>query len=137
MMYLEVGKVLLILGGIAALAPFGLRVAAGAVGFAFGANAILGIYLVIRENPAQGPSPRRLAAGFLQPLAACGIMAVAVLVLRTQVLEPVGVRALVMLVIEIVVGAVAYTGAALVLCRATAKDLLSLVRRIARGKRAA
>lgn len=137
MMYLEVGKVLLILGGIAALAPFGLRVAAGAVGFAFGANAILGIYLVIRENPAQGPSPRRLAAGFLQPLAACGVMAAAVLVLRTQVLEPVGVPALVMLVVEIVVGAVAYTGAALILCRATAKDLLSLVRRIVRGKRAA
>lgn len=137
MMYLEVGKVLLILGGIAALAPMGLQVAAGAVGFAFGANAVLGIYLVIRENPAQGPSPRRLAAGFLQPLAACGVMAVAVLVLRTQVLEPAGAPALVMLVVEIIVGAVAYTGAALVVCRATAKDLLSLVRRIARGKRAA
>lgn len=136
MMYLEVGKVVLILLGITALAPLGLQAAAGAIGFAFGVNAILGIYLVIRENPAQGPSLRRLAAGFLQPLAACGVMAAVVLALRTQVLEPAGVPAMALLVVEIVVGGVAYTAAALVLCKETAKDLLSLLRRIARGKRA-
>lgn len=135
MMYLEVGKLALILVGIAALSPLGLRVAAGAVGVAFGATAVLGIALVIRDDPARGPSPRRLLGGFLRPVLACAAMCAAVLVLRTQVLTPLGLRPLVMLVVEIVVGAAAYVGAALVVCRETSRDLLSLLRRIARRGR--
>jgi hypothetical protein len=85
--------------------------------------AIGGITLVMRE----GPSPRRLAIGFVQPLLACGAMAAAVWAAHA------GLRAAglghpaVQLVAMILVGAVVYVGAALVVCRATARDLLSLV----------
>ena len=70
-MFLEVAKVGVLIGGFFALQPFGLRWAATAVGIAFGLNAIAGVWIVSRE----GPSPRRLVLGFLQPLLACGVMA--------------------------------------------------------------
>ncbi|HRC55501.1 MAG: oligosaccharide flippase family protein [Myxococcales bacterium] len=136
MMFLEVGKLMLILVGIAVLSRFGLLAAAGSIGVAFGLTSLLGVVLVVRDDPANGPSPRRLAAGFLQPLLACGVMAAVVLVLRTQVLAPLGLRPLYLLIIEIAVGGVVYVAAAMVLCRDTARDLLSMLRRIARrGKR--
>src|SRR5215831_514416 len=81
---LEIAKLVLLIGGIAALSrlagavdwmrPYRVQIASGAVGLAFGATAIGGIALVLRE----GPSRRRLLRGFLQPLAACVVMAVAV-----------------------------------------------------------
>src|SRR5215831_8070279 len=74
LMALELAKVALLIGGIIVLQPFGVRIASAAVGFAFGATALAGIALVMRE----GPSPRRLAIGFAQPLVACAAMAVAV-----------------------------------------------------------
>lgn len=137
MMFLELGKLALILGGIAALAPFGVRVAAGAVGFAFGISAALGVVMVVIDDREHGPSPRRLILGFLQPLAACGAMAAVVLPLRFYVLAGTGLPALAILFIEIVVGAVVYVAAALVLCRATARDLLSMLKKIAKRQRPA
>ena len=127
LMGLELAKIGLLIGGIVALQPYGdARGASAAVGVAFGATAIAGIALVMRE----GPSPRRLAIGFLQPLAACAVMAAAVREfhqLAADMLPPA-----VVLIAMIAVGAVAYVGAALVLCRTTARDLLSLVRQAMR-----
>jgi PST family polysaccharide transporter len=126
LMGLELAKIGLLIGGIVVLQPYGVRIASAAVGFAFGATAIAGIALVMRE----GPSPRRLAIGFLQPLAACGVMAAAVWAVHAMaaaVAPPA-----VLLIAMIAVGAVAYVGAALVICRATARDLLSLVKRAVR-----
>jgi PST family polysaccharide transporter len=128
LMFLELGKIALLIGGIVVLQPFGLRVASGAVGLAFGATAIAGVVLVMRE----GPSPRRMLAGFLQPLAACGVMATAAWGARAALaLAGLDQPALV-LVAMIVTGAVAYVGAALVLCRATARDLLGLMKKAVR-----
>jgi lipopolysaccharide exporter len=123
LMGLELAKIVLLIGGIAVLQPYGVRVASTAVGFAFGATAIAGVALVMRE----GPSPRRLAIGFLQPLAACGVMTAAVWAVHAVVasVAPPAVA----LIAMIAVGAAAYVAAALVICRATARDLLSLVRR--------
>jgi PST family polysaccharide transporter len=123
LMFLELAKVALLLVGIGLLAPYGLRIAAGAVGIAFGLTAIAGIAMVVRE----GPSPTRLAIGFLQPLAACAVMA------STVWLTHLGLRAAglhhhaLYLVIEIVMGAIAYVGAALVICRDTSRDMLGLL----------
>jgi lipopolysaccharide exporter len=123
LMALELAKIAILIGGIAVLQPFGVRAASTAVGVAFGTTAIAGIALVMRE----GPSPRRLAIGFVQPLVACGAMAAAVWGVHA------GLRAAglghpaVQLVAMIAVGAAVYAGAALVVCRATARDLLSLV----------
>lgn len=128
LMFLEIGKIALLLGGIAALQPYGVRAASCAVGIAFGATAIAGIALVMRE----GPSPRRLIAGFLQPLAACAVMAAAVWAMH-EALAFVGLgHPAIQLVAMIVVGAAAYVAAALVICRATARDLLGLMRKALR-----
>jgi PST family polysaccharide transporter len=124
LMYLEVVKIVMLLGGMLALSPFGARVAAGAVGIAFALNAVLGVWLVLHN----GPRPRVLIEGFLRPLFAAGVMAGAVLAVRFA-LEDAGVtRTGVLLAAEIVVGAVIYVGVALVVCRDTARDLLRVLR---------
>jgi PST family polysaccharide transporter len=135
MMFLELGKLAIMLGGIYALSPFGVVVASGAVGFAFGINAAAGVVMVVMDDRKHGPSARRLLIGFLQPLAACAAMAGVVLALRFQVLNGAGLPAAVVLAIEIVVGAAVYVAVALVVCRATAKDLLSLLKKVARRGR--
>ncbi len=128
LMFLELGKIALLIGGIIVLQPFGLRAASGAVGLAFGATAIAGVMLVMRE----GPSPRRLLAGFLQPLAACGAMAVAALGVREALVLAHLATPAVLLIAMIVTGAVTYVAAALILCRDTARDLLDLMKKALR-----
>ena len=128
LMFLEVGKIVLLIGGIIILQPYGVRAAACAVGLAFGATAIAGIALVARE----GPSPRRLLVGFLQPLAACGVMAAVALGARAALVGAGLSEPGLLLVVMIVTGAITYVGAALVICRATALDLLDLMRRAIR-----
>jgi PST family polysaccharide transporter len=123
LMFLELAKVAFIIVGIGLLAPFGLRVAAGAIGLAFGLTALAGVAMVVRH----GPSPAKLAAGFIGPLAACAVMASAVW-LTHRGLEAAGLHhPSLFVIIEIVVGAIAYVGAALVICRETSKDLLQLL----------
>lgn len=123
LMFLELGKVALLLLGIAALAPFGLRAAAAAVGIAFGASALAGVAMVVRHGPSAG----RLALAFLQPLGACAVMAVAVWLTHGS-LVLVGIDHPGILVLaEVVAGAVAYIAAALVICRETSRDLLQLL----------
>jgi PST family polysaccharide transporter len=128
LMFLEIGKIALLIGGIVVLQPFGVRAASCAVGLAFGATAIAGIALIMRE----GPSPRRLAIGFIQPLIACAVMAAAVWAVHAGLRAAGFDHPLVQLIAMIVVGAAVYVGAALVVCRATARDLLTLVKQAMR-----
>jgi len=125
LMVLELAKLGVLLGGLAMLAPFGLRAAACAVGIAFGATAIAGVALVARE----GPSPVRLFGGFVRPLAACAAMAAVVLLARQQLGD---VSPGVELAIEIPLGAIAYVVAALAIARDTSRDLLGLVKKALR-----
>ncbi len=125
LMFLELAKVAFLLIGIGLLAPYGLRIAACAVGLAFGLTAIAGVVMVAR----QGPSAARLASAFLQPLAACAIMAASVWLTR-QGLGGVGVtHPAIFVFVEISVGALAYVAAALVICRETTRDLLGLLKK--------
>ena len=131
LMFLEVGKVVVLLAGIAVLSPLGIHAAATAVGIAFGASAIAGTWMVVQD----GPSPWRMLVGFVQPLVACAIMAAAVM-LAYAGLKVVGVtHPVAHLVVGIVVGAVSYVAAALVVCRATSRDLLGLVRDVVSHRR--
>jgi lipopolysaccharide exporter len=131
LMFLEVAKVLLLLGGIFALAPLGLAYSAGAVGVAFGLNAIGGVIMVAKA----GPRASVLLVGFMQPLAACALMVGAVLGVRAG-LQAAGVTLpIVYLAIEVGVGTLVYIGSAWVLCNATARDLLGLVRGLRRRGR--
>lgn len=125
LMWLEIGKVFALLGGIALLAPFGLRVASAAVGIAFGLTAIAGVALVARE----GPSPMRLFVGFAQPLGACGVMSLAVW-LAGRALGLCGITLPgVVLALEIVTGAVAYVAAVLAIAPSRSRDLLGVLRK--------
>jgi lipopolysaccharide exporter len=125
LMVLEIVKIVLLIVGIALLHPLGLRAAAGAVGLAFGLTALAGIVVVVRE----GVSPMRMLAGFVQPVLACVVMAIAVFVTNRALVELGLDRPLVLLTLEVVVGAIAYIASALVIARDSATDLLSLARR--------
>lgn len=127
LMFLELLKIGLLVLGIAALHPFGLHVAAFAVGIAFGFTALLGIAVVVRE----GVSWRALASGFLRPLAACGVMAIVVLVVDRG-LDAAGAHVAIQLAVEIVAGGIAYVVAAFVFAKETAIDLLQLVKKALR-----
>jgi lipopolysaccharide exporter len=128
LMFLELAKVVLLLVGIKLLAPYGLLAAAGAVGLAFGLTALAGVAMVVRH----GPSPTRLAGAFLQPLAACAVMASAVWLVREGLIGAGVEHPAIYLLVEIAVGALAYVAAALVICRETSRDLLSLLRKALR-----
>jgi len=124
LMVIELAKVGLLLGGIVMLAPFGLRAASAAVGLAYGLTAIASVAMVART----GPSPGRLVLGFVMPLAACAVMLAAVWLVDAA-LARVGVQhPLAYIVADVVVGAITYIAAALVICRDSARDLLDLAR---------
>jgi hypothetical protein len=123
-MFLEIAKVVILLGGIAILARWGIHWAAVAVGIAFGFNAITGVWMVVRD----GPSPLKMIIAFVQPLLACAVMALAVEGARF-VLWELGIDApAARLIVEVLAGAGAYVAAALVICRGTARDLIALAR---------
>jgi len=130
LMLLELAKVVVIVGGIALLAPYGLRVAAGAVGIAFGATAFAGVVIVAREHG--GPSAWRLFVGFFQPLVACAVMAGAVIGVNAALRIAGFEHPAIFLIAEIVAGAIAYVVAALAICRETSRDLLGLLKKTLR-----
>jgi PST family polysaccharide transporter len=128
LMFLEVAKLGLLLVGIALLSPYGVRVASSAVGLSFGLTAIGDVLMVMRE----GPSPAKLLAGFVQPLLAAGVMALAIWGVHHGLVAMGITHAWLYLVVEIAVGAIAYVAAALVICRETAKDMLGLIKQALR-----
>ncbi|MBP9086970.1 MAG: oligosaccharide flippase family protein [Kofleriaceae bacterium] len=124
LMLLEVAKIILLMIGIAVFSPWGVRASAAAVGLAFGVSAIAGVGMVAGD----GVSLARLVRGFFEPLAACALMCGAVLAVRYGVPSFEQLHPGAKVAIEIGLGGIVYSGAALLLCRATAKDLLGLLR---------
>jgi lipopolysaccharide exporter len=125
LMILEIAKLALLVGGLAALHQYGIRVATFAIGIAFGITAIAGVVMVSRE----GPSPARLLDGFLRPLAACAVMAVIAIGVKKLLLAVGWDHDAVVLVGMIASGAIAYVVAALVIARETSRDLLQLLKK--------
>lgn len=123
-MWLEISKLAVLFGGIAILQRWGIQAAAVSVGIAFGSNAIAGVYLVA-TGPEPRPSPKKMFGGFARPLAACGVMALVVMAVRSLIpdMRP-GVR----LPLEIVSGAITYVVAAFALARPIANDFIHLVK---------
>jgi lipopolysaccharide exporter len=131
-MWLELGKVVVLFAGIAILQRWGIYAAASAVGVAFGANAVAGVWIVSTGvHPA--PSPARLLSGFARPLMACAVMAAAVLgarhALRTAGVADPGV----LLVVEIAVGVVVYVPAAFAFAGPFARDFVRVLRQLRRS----
>jgi len=133
LMFLELAKIVFLLGGIAVLAPYGVRAAAAAVGIAFGITALGGVMMIVRH----GPSPMRLAAALLQPLAACAVMASVVWLLHRGLVIAGVTHPAVFVSAEVVVGVLAYAAAALVICRESSRDLIALLANVIRHKTAA
>jgi PST family polysaccharide transporter len=141
LMGLELAKLVVLLGGIAGFAMLGtnvldwsemstLQLAAGAVGFAFGLTALTTALLVSREPG--GPRMRPILKGFFEPLLACGVMTAAVLAAEHGLALAGVTHPGVVLVVAIVVGAVSYAAAALVIARDCSRDLLQLLKKTLR-----
>jgi lipopolysaccharide exporter len=125
-MFLQLLKLVLLFSCIVAFHPLGPLWTAASVGIAFGGQSLVTLGLVVRtdEIPAWP-----LVSGVLRPLAACGVMAAAVLGVRHG-MTALGIdspRAI--LPVEIGIGAVTYVVAALVLARSASRDFLQLLRR--------
>ncbi|MCB9560439.1 MAG: oligosaccharide flippase family protein [Kofleriaceae bacterium] len=128
-MWLELGKLVLLFGGIWALHGWGIQAAAAAVGMAFGMHAIAGVWMVART----GPSMARMFIGFARPMLACAAMAAAALGARHGLIA-VGVDdPRILLPAEIVIGALAYIPAAFVFAAPIARDFLRLLKQL-RGR---
>jgi hypothetical protein len=125
-MLLSLFRLVLLFGCIVAFSRLGPLWTAASVGIAFGGEALTSIGLIIYTDriPAWP-----LASAVLRPLAACGVMAAAVLGTRAA-LQALGVElAKVLLPVEIVVGALVYVAAAFAIAGPTARDFLRLLRR--------
>ncbi|MGZ3416658.1 MAG: oligosaccharide flippase family protein [Polyangiales bacterium] len=129
LMALEALKLVLLIGCIAAFAKFGPLWSAGAVGLAFATHALVMSALVVRTD---GISGRELASGFIRPLVACVVMAAAVIAVRHGLHTRGITHKLVVLLVEIVVGAIVYVPLALLLARETSEELVGRVRKALR-----
>jgi O-antigen/teichoic acid export membrane protein len=126
LMLLELVKLVLLFSCIVALSPLGPLWTAASVGIAFGGQALVAIGLVIYTDRIPA---RPLVSALLRPLAACAVMAAAVLGAR-YALGALGVElAAAVLPVEIVVGAATYIAAAFALAGPTARDFTQLLRR--------
>jgi len=125
LMWLEMGKLALL---VAALATLGRRDplwACVAVGFAYGAHMLASLLVVRRID---GVELRRSLAAVAPALLACVPMVVAVLAVRT-LLVAAGVAApFVLLGFEVSAGAVGYLGAVAVIARKPSRDLVARLR---------
>lgn len=131
-MWLEIGKLVPLFGGIVVLHRWGIDAAAFSVGIAFGLHAAIGIYVVGKT----GPSPAGMVWAVTRPLAACGVMAAAVLGARFG-LSGAGLDdPRLLLAVEIVVGALSYIVAAFVVARPIAQDFIGVLRQLRRRRAA-
>lgn len=125
-MVLQLLKLVLLFSCIVAFHSLGPVWTAASVGIAFGGQSLATIGLVIYTDAIPAWP---LVSAVVRPLAACGVMAVAVLGARHGMIA-LGVDApQAKLPVEIVSGVVTYVVAALVLAGPTARDFLQLLRR--------
>ncbi len=126
LMSLALLKLVLLFGCIVAFSPLGPHWTAASVGIAFGGQALVTIGLVIYTDALPGWP---MASAVSRPLAACGVMAAAVLGARHAMIALGVASPRALLPVEIGVGAVTYVVAALVLAGPIARDFLQLLRR--------
>ncbi len=131
MMLLELLKLVLLFGCIIAFSSLGPVWTAASVGIAFGVQALATMALVIVTDKI---SAAALFGAFVRPLAACGVMVGAVLGARAGLVELGLTAPALRFTIEVVVGALVYLPAALLLAPATTRDFIHLVRRALRGE---
>lgn len=126
-MALEIIKVILLLGLIIILAPrTNILVVCLAPGIAFTAHAIGSMLAVKLTNNV---SFLRLGGGVIPPLLATAPMVAAVIGVRYLLLHAGLTQGVLMLIVEIAVGGIAFVPSAFIIAPSTAKDLLSTTKR--------
>jgi PST family polysaccharide transporter len=129
---LELIKLIILLALIYVLAKTGdIYWACGAVGFSFGLHAVGSAAVVRQRNQI---SMAKLLLGLLPPLVACVPVAAAVYGVRHGLLALGLESRAILLVIEIVVGAIVFIPSALILAPTGSRELLRLVRRTLNSK---
>jgi PST family polysaccharide transporter len=126
MMRLEVSKTALLLASLVALGlAFGPLAACAAPGVAFGFNALANLWVVQKMEKVRVGS---MLFPLLPPVFACAPMVGAVIGVRHALGAFGPVPHAVGLAAEIVVGAAAFVGAALLIARAASRDFIDLLR---------
>lgn len=125
-MGLQALKLVLLFGCMFACSSLGPLWTAGAVGMAFGVQSLVAIGLItITDGVPAWP----IVGAVVRPLAACAVMAVAVIGVRHGLLAIGVAQPLICLPIELIVGGAAYIAAAFVVARSSVRDLLQVLRR--------
>jgi PST family polysaccharide transporter len=124
-LWLEVGKLVLLVSGILTFGRRSPLWTCVAVGVAFAVHGLASLWVVRQTDQV----PLRRSLGSLWPaLAACLVLALAVLVVRSGVAAWGNVRPTLALALEVLGGALAYVLAALVLARDACRDLIAKLR---------
>jgi PST family polysaccharide transporter len=121
---LEVVNLVAIVVSLSTIGRHNLQWACAAVGIAFGVRMLLSVWLV---RATDGIPLWEIAAYLWRPLTCCVPMVLAVVGVRHALLATVVHGNIFGLVIEIVVGALAYAGSALVIDRRASRELLRLL----------
>ncbi len=128
--WIDVVLVVILLGLMAILSRFGSTWAAAGVGIALVVNTLHILY----ELRPEGVRIRDVLRSLVGPFAACMVMGAVVVAVRFP-LASTGLHAGLRLVIEVLVGAVVYVGAALTIARSVSRDFISLAMGVIRRRR--
>lgn len=131
-LWLEVLKLVCLLGGIATLGRVSPLFACGAVGVAFALHALASLWVIQR---VEGVPLGRSLACLVPPLAACIPMVGAVLAARVAWAHAGGVPPVVALLFEITAGAIGYLLGAWLMARRASEDLLARLLEAVRARR--
>jgi PST family polysaccharide transporter len=122
---LEAFKLCLLVGGIVSYGRISPLWTCGAVGMAFAGHAGASLWVVRQVDGI----PLRRSLGSLWPaLAACVVMALAVLATRAALSSAAELPAALRLAVEVLSGALAYVAAALLLARSASRELYAKLR---------
>jgi PST family polysaccharide transporter len=123
--WLEALKLFLLVAGIVSFGRKSPLWTCAAVGLAFGLHAVASLWVVRQKDQV---SLRRSLGGMVPALVACLVMSAAVLGARAAIAQIGPVRPVVSLLCEVLVGAIAYVGAAFVFARGPTSDLVARLR---------
>lgn len=131
-LWLELLKLIGLMGGIATFGRVSPLWTCGAVGFAFALHALASLVVIARVEPI----PLKQSIGSLLPaLGACVPMVAVVLAVRAALASFGEPRPWISLALQILAGGVAYAGGALLVARRPTEDLLARVFEALRSRR--
>jgi lipopolysaccharide exporter len=133
-MFMGIAKAVLLLTFILVFGRFGIMALCYSVGLAFAAYFATFLWTLHRS---EGVPFMGLVTRCLPPLLACVPMVVAVLGVRHGMMAAEYAQGKIMLIVELLVGALTYVASALVIARSASRDFLNLLKNALRRRRTA